>query len=251
MKSARLVSLSLVALAGSAAAPSLAETYVVGVENIEYLPQYTFRDGEYGGFARELLDAFAREKGHTFEYRALPVARLFSDLVNLQIDLKYPDNEKWSTEMKSRVSVVYSAPVVAYVDGVNVTPERVGKGVAELKVLGAVRGFTPWDWLGPIKAGAVKLQENNSFQALLVTAIRRRVDGAYGNVAVVARALDRELNLPGALVFDPGLAHTKSHYHLSTVKHPKLIAEFDAWMAANGGEVAAMKAKYEVEKGVE
>lgn len=228
-----------------------AATYVVGVENIEYLPQYTYKDGEYGGFARALLDAFAHDKGHVFEYRALPVTRLFAEFVNLDIDLKYPDNEKWSADQKERVAVVYSHPVVAYIDGVSVTPDRLGKGAGAVQVLGAVRGFTPWDWLGPVKSGAVKLQENNSFIALLETALRGRVDGAYGNVAVVAHALDTELKQPGALVFDPGLAHTRGHYHLSSIKHPQLVAEFNDWMSRNTAAVAALKAKFAVEKGVQ
>lgn len=230
---------------------SAAETYVVGVENIEYLPQYTYKDGEYGGFARALLDAFARDRGHVFEYRALPVTRLFAEFINLDIDLKYPDNEKWSAEQKAQASVVYSNPVVAYIDGVNVLPDRLGKGAGAVQVLGAVRGFTPWDWLGPVKSGAVKLQENNSFIALLETALRGRVDGAYGNIAVVAHALDTELKQPGALVFDPGLAHTRGYYHLSTIKHPRLVAEFNDWMVSHAAAVTALKAKFAVEKGVQ
>lgn len=235
---------------GAASASASAQTYVVGVENIDYLPQYAYKDGEYGGFARALLDAFAADKGYKFEYRALPVARLFAEFVGLDVDLKYPDNVKWSADLKSKATVVYSDPVVNYIDGVNLPPDRVGKGVENLKVLGAVRGFTPWDWLDAVKSGAVKLQENNSFSAMLETALAGRVDGAYGNVAVAANVLENNLKQPGALVFDAGLPHTRSHYHLSSIKHPPLIAEFNAWMKANAAAVSALKAKYEVEKGV-
>jgi polar amino acid transport system substrate-binding protein len=235
---------------GCGAVVAQAQTYKVGVENIEYYPQYSYKNGEYGGFARALLDAFAKDKGYTFQYQALPVIRLFSEFVNLELDLKYPDNEKWSSDMKSKVAVVYSDPVVAYIDGVNVLPQKVGKPAAEIKTLGAVRGFTPWDWLEPVKSGAVKLQENNSFAAMLETAAMGRVDGAYGNISVAADVLERELKQPGVLVFDPGLPHTRAHYHLSSIKHPQLIAEFNAWMKTNAAPVADLKARFQVEKGV-
>ena len=235
---------------GFVAQPVFAQTYVVGVENIEYLPQYTYKDGEYGGFGRALLDAFAKDKGYKLEYRALPVTRLFAEFVNLDVDFKYPDNAKWSADLKSRATVIYSDPVVAYIDGVHVTPDRVGKGADNLKTLGAVRGFTPWDWLEPVKSGAVKLQENNSFSAMLETTLAGRNDGAYGNIAVTANVLENNLKQAGALAFDPGLPHTRSYYHLSSIKHPQVIADFNDWMKANAAAVAALKEKYMVEKGV-
>lgn len=35
------------------------ETYIVAVEDIGYYPHYDFKEGEFIGFAREFLDAFA------------------------------------------------------------------------------------------------------------------------------------------------------------------------------------------------
>lgn len=229
---------------------ALAQTYLVGVENIEYFPQYAYRDGEYLGFARALLDRFAKDKGYSFEYRALPVARLFASFVEGSLDLKYPDNAYWSADIKKGSAVVYSQPVVAYVDGVNVPRAAVGKGPDAIKALGIVRGFTAWDWLDRIGAGKVDLRENNSFTALLKQTTMGRVDGAYGNVAVVNHLLEADLKEPGALVFDPGLPHTRSNYHLSSIRHPKLIEEFNGWMAANTAVIDALKTEYAVEKGV-
>lgn len=243
--------MAAVAVVVGMALPAAAQTYTVGVENIEYYPHYNFKDGEYTGYGRAVLDAFAKAKGYTFDYRALPVARLFANFVSGDLDLKYPDNEMWSADMKKGQTVAYSSPVVAYVDGISVLPGRVGKGVDSFKVLGMVRGFTAWEWLDRIDAGTVKVQENNSFGALIEQTLRERVDGAYGNVAVVAWRLENQLKQPGALVFDPGLPHTRSSYRLSSIKHPNVIKEFDAWVAANADTVAKLKAEYGVEKGIE
>lgn len=226
-----------------------AGTFSIGVENIDYMPQYAFADGEYRGFARALLDAFARDSGNSFEYRALPVARLFAEFVAGSVDFKYPDNALWSADLKKGHEVVYSTPVVSYIDGVSVLPSRAGKGADGLKVLGTVRGFTAWDWLDRINAGQVKLNENNSFSALLQQALIERVDGAYANVAVVNYQLG-QMNKPAALVYDPALPHTAGAYHLSTIRHPELVAAFNAWMSDKAAAVAKLKADYAVEQGV-
>ncbi|WP_158599903.1 transporter substrate-binding domain-containing protein [Azospirillum cavernae] len=233
------------------ALPARAQTLTVGVESSQYLPAYSYENGEYTGFARVLLDAFAQDKGYRLEYKALPVVRLFSELLAGNIDLKFPDNAMWSASQKTGHDVVYSVPVIAYVDGVSVVPASKGMTVDAVRSLGLMRGFTAWDWQDRIMAGTVSLHENNSFPALLETTIAGRNNGAYANVAVVNHQLERVLHKPGALVFDPGLPHTRSDYHLSSIKRPDVIAAFNAWMAANTDRVARMKAEFQVEKGVE
>jgi len=245
------ITLTAAFAAAFAAQTTAADTITVGVENIEYFPQYSYKDGEYRGFARAIFDAFAKSKGHTMDYRPLPVSRLFLSFVAGDIDLKYPDNAYWSADIKKGVSVVYSDPVVAYIDGVSVLPANKGKPVDDFKTLGIVRGFTAWDWMKRLDEGKAKLQENNSFTGLLEQTVLGRTDGAYGNVAVVSYLLDNDLKKPGALVFDPALPHTKSDYRLSSIKRPEIVAQFNAWMTTEAATVAAIKAEYKVERGVE
>lgn len=223
----------------------------IGVENNQYMPAYSYEDGEYKGFARVVLDAFAKDRGYRFEYRAMPVVRLFAAFFNGEVDLKFPDNVMWSGDLKKDKAVAYSEPVVAYIDGVSVLPDRKGRPVDQIRTLGLVRGFTAWDWQDRLKAGTVALHENNNFTALLETAIAGRNDGAYANVAVVNHQLDKVLGKPGALMFDPSLPHTRSHYHLSSIRHPEVIEAFNGWLAANRDRIAGMKAEFGVEKGID
>ncbi|MDR3515459.1 MAG: transporter substrate-binding domain-containing protein [Azospirillaceae bacterium] len=243
---------ALVTVVVSSTAPSAHadETYIVGVENIEYYPQYNFKDGEYSGFARVLLDDFAHENHYVFTYSAYPVARLFNEFMDGTVDLKYPDNALWSSELTKGHNVVYSDPVVNYTDGVSILPDHKGRPVSELKQLGIVRGFTAWEYADQIKNGTIKLQENNSFVGLLEVTQLGRVDGAYGNVAVVNYTLKNNLKKPDALIYNPSLPHTTDAYHLSSIKHPKVIAEFNAWLKQNADKVAKLKADYAVEAGV-
>lgn len=72
---------------------------------------------------------FAAEKGYQFAYVALPVKRLFVEFSNGVGDFKYPDNPQWALHIKKDAPIVYSEPVVEYVNGVMVPPDAKGTGV--------------------------------------------------------------------------------------------------------------------------
>lgn len=244
----RDLSLGLVAAAaGLLLATTLrAETLIVGVEDNRYLPHYTYENGEYGGFGRAILDAFFTDKGYDYEYRALPVARLFRTFVAGELDFKYPDNALWSKDLKAGKTIVYSAPVAATIDGVSVPAQKLGRPIDEIKLLGTVRGFTAWNWIERIETNQVVLSENDSTKRLVQQAIMGRVDGAYANVDVIQHVLDHVVEQPKALVFDSSLPHTRTHYHLSSIKRPAVIDEFNAWMRDNQALVDQLRAAYGV-----
>lgn len=224
--------------------------YVIGVERIQYLPYYTYDTDEYSGFARELFDMFAKDEGISFEYKVLPVRRLFKDFLkgkNSPLDFKFPDHKYWKKDLKEGKGVKYSNPVIGYIDGVMVLPKNIKKGKPDLKTLGTARGFTPWDYLGDIKNKTIKVSENNSFTGLLNQAINGRIDGAYINISVAEHNLANIIKNPGKLVFNASLPHTKSAYHLSSTKHPDMIKKFDDWMKKNEGSIASLKQKWKLD----
>lgn len=225
--------------------------FVVGVEDLEYYPLYAMRDGEYIGASREILDAFAKDRGYRLVYRPLPIKRLYLELMSGGVDLKFPDNPYWADVSKKGRQVVYSKPVIAYVDGVLVRPSNHGRGADAVRTLGTVSGFTPFAWLDRVKSGQVTLKENPRMELLLRQAVVGHVDGAYVSVAVANYVLAGSLNMPGALMFDPGLPHSRNHYMLSSVTRPAVVAEFDIWLEANGPLIKMIKERYGAEKGVE
>jgi ABC-type amino acid transport substrate-binding protein len=101
-----------------------------------------------------------------------------------------------------------------------------------------------------IKTGQIRVSENTRLEALVRQALAGRVDGVYASVAVINYQLDHVLKRPGALVFNPALPHSRDDYHLSTIKRPEIMAEFNDWMRKNRDRIAAIKIKYGVEKGV-
>lgn len=236
------------ALASIVSTGAMAQTYVVGVENLPFAPHYvTDAQGRYQGFARDLLDLFAASSGITLEYRPLPVDALLPALLNDEVDLKYPDNSNWAPEQKAAKSLRYSQPVTQYVDGVLVAPDRLGQGVGALKRLALVEGWTPRGYEQQVQSGQVSITPSADLRQMIHTALKKQADGAYFNVVVATYYLDNIRARPGALVFDPSLPHTRSTFHLSTVKHGELIDRFDRFLADHAKEVAALKAKYGVE----
>jgi polar amino acid transport system substrate-binding protein len=222
-------------------------SYVVGVEALNYYPHYSDEGKQYSGFARDLLDAFAKSKGYRFDYKILPVARLYESFFAGELDFKYPDNKLWQETKRNGLIINYSDPVVSYTDGVFVLPTNKGKGIEALKTLGTVRGFTPWDYLGLVESGKIKIQEVNSFQQSLLQGLSSRVDGVYMNTEVGNYQLNTVIKKPGALVFDDELPSSKGFYTLSSVKNAEVIAEFSRFLVEHSTEVAELKAKYSLQ----
>ncbi|WP_239988713.1 substrate-binding periplasmic protein [Paramagnetospirillum kuznetsovii] len=227
-----------------------ARDLVVGVEAIDYSPVYGYRDGQFIGAGRAVLDAFATAKGHRLSYQAFPIKRLLAELIHGGIDLKFPDSPNWQTAVRGKRAIAYSDPVIAYIDGTIVRADRAHMGVDAVTRIGTVAGFTPFAWQDRIAAGKVTLTENPSFEALLRQLQTGRIDGAYANVAVALDVADTVLNMQGGLVFASKLPNIHDSYLLSSAKSPEVIAEFNDWLAKNQKQVADIIAASGAERGV-
>ncbi|MDF2096193.1 substrate-binding periplasmic protein [Aquibaculum arenosum] len=227
-----------------AGAQERANPLIVGVEELNYLPAYgRDENGEYAGFGRAILDAFAEDHGYDLVYRPLPITRLYSGLLSGSIDLKYPDNPRWAEDRKAGRTIAYSAPAMTYIDGNLVTEARDGHDV---ELIGTVLGFTPWAWLDRIEDDSLQLIESTDLVPVLRQLFAGRIDAAYANVAV-AKHVAAENGLPAdQLVFRDDLPYDRGTYHLSTTKHPELIAQFDHWLEDNAERVEAMREDYGV-----
>lgn len=228
-----------------------AQTYVVGVETGNFMPHYGVDEqGQYNGFARELLDLFAQYAGVTFTYKPLPVDKLVPALAEGKVDFKYPDHPDWARPAKTGDRMSYSQPIVEYVDGVLVTPRRVGLDLDHLKRIGLVNGWTAWGYQEKIEASQILLVPSNSLPEMIRQALLKNSDGVYYNVVVALHYINNVRARPGVLVFDPNLPHTRSAYRLSTIRHAELLRRFDSFLTERHKEIAALKAKYQVEANI-
>ncbi len=238
----RSVVISLV-LSWMACQPSAyAADYVVGVQALDYFPIYaTDARGEYRGYARELLDLFAKRSGNRFIYQARPVKRLLNDYLAGRMDFMFPDNPNWDGAQKAGRGIHYSAPALVFQDAVMVVPAHLGQ---PLQSLGMVLGFTPWKFMADVKAGKLQLQEAPGPLNLIQMALAGRVQGV--NLArQVADYHLRAMGQPDALVPDWDILPSRdSQYLLSSIHHPDIIRQFDQFLQTDKAAVAALKRKY-------
>ena len=219
----------------------MADRLVIGVEELNYYPYFTFEDGEYAGHARELLDAFAEDNGYHFDFRPLPVARLLDAFLDGDVDFKYPDDPDWSRDAREGYDIYYSDPVIPYVDGV------VASGrLEEPESLATVRGFTPLPYLDQIEGGEVELHEVPNAVQLVRFVISGRAEAAYFNIRVLEYQLE-EMGREEVLKFQEHMPHVRADYYLSTLEHQEVVEAFNEWMADNRDLVEEINARYNLD----
>lgn len=167
-----------------------------------------------------------------------------------QVDMKMPDNEYWSADIKEGKNIIYSKPIVEYIDGVMVKPENIIYGIDDLENMGVVLGFTPFAYSDLIEEGKINMHETRSLEGLLNQVILGRVDGGYINISVAEHYM-KEWGENEKLLFNRNLPFTKSTRHLSTINHPELIDKFNEFLIKEKDKIDALKEKYKVEESVE
>jgi ABC-type amino acid transport substrate-binding protein len=229
------------------AVTSHAAAFTIGVESTEYSPIYKGDTGNYSGYARELLDAFAAKAGHQFTYKPMPISRLFDEFAKQKsLDFKFPDNPQWQQDVKKGVNITYSSSAVTVTEGLLVLPANKGKPLTNIHTIGTLRGFTAWPYMDQIKAKTISVVEANAADAALLMGINGRVDAVFLNTISANYTLAEKLKQPKALVFDDKLPSEKSDFSLSTIAHPEVVKAFNDFLAKEKDTVSKLKAKYNI-----
>lgn len=221
----------------------------VGVQEIDYFPIYaaTAPDYQFRGYAREVLDLFARQENIQLEYVPLPVRRLIREYREGDLDLVLPDNPHWDVAAKVGLDISYSQPLLVFQDAILVLPKRLGQPLDSFHTLGFIHGFTPWKFQAAIQAGRVQIKEAPSPESLIRMTLLGYIDGANMGRQVARYHLNR-LGMPDALVIEPRLLELKdSQYSLSSNHHPELIASFDAFLLREKTVIDALRVKYDLQ----
>lgn len=228
-------------------APAWSGNFTVGVEAHNYSPISNGEGGDYKGYSRELLDAFAAKAGHKFTYKTLPIARLYDEyLVQKSFDLKYPDNPQWAGDMKKGAHITYSSGLVTVAEGLMVPAANKGKPVTSITKIAQIRGFTPYPYLGLIKDKKIAVTEVNDAVSALSMADAGRVDGVYMGKIAANYILADVMKKPGALVFDDALPSSRNDFTMSSMAHPEVVKQLSDFLASEKDLVAKLKAKYKI-----
>lgn len=235
--------LALICALLPAAGPVAADHFVIGVEDLDYAPiMGPGPGGEFRGYARELLDLFARRQGHSFEYRPLPNRRLTLEHAAGHLDAVFPDNPSWKADAKQAQTLTYSEPAVPFQDAVMVPAARRDQVPRELGIL---RGFTPKRFVPLIESGQLHVTEAGDPGQLMRMVLAGRVDAVHLALPVARHQL-AQIDQPGALVPTTALpsARYELHYRLSSAQHPELIRQFDKFLHEEAAALTALQRRY-------
>lgn len=222
------------------------QKFVLGVEDLHYFPLFDFKNA-HDTFTTELFSEFGEQYGYQFEYYPMPVKRFGMWLFEQDIDLKFPDNSRWNeSEEVNRLSknITYSKPILHLVAGTITFNEKIKKK-EDVKVLGTLLGFYPTKWIDEIKSGDVVLYESSSTLMLIQQLIRGQLDAIDIEPSVVNYYLNKIRQNEQALI-NRNIDYEVYSYHLSSLKHPYLIKDFDEFLVKNSDFVQYLIEKYEI-----
>lgn len=220
--------------------------YTVGVEDIDYMPIFssTHNPENFKGYARDVLDRFAKSEKIEFRYVALPVKRFVNVYQSGKLDFAFPDNPKWNLPKKDDLNIIYSNPIIIFQDAVFVRPEKLGLGVEQMKVLGNLKGFSAWKFQKYIDSGKMRVESTHAPESLIHMVLLGRVDGI--NMAQqVARYHLKKIGNEKGLVADPQLLPSQdSYYYFSTLHHPEMIKKLNLFLKKDAANIHQLKKKY-------
>lgn len=218
--------------------------YRIGVENIDYYPHYAF-GFQKPSFAQELIERFFDDHSADVIFISLPLKRFNQWYGKDDIDFKYPDNRDWRQDEQIKRPVIYSTEVVRLTAGTTVPFNKLGIKRDNIKRLGTILGFYPTLYKDRVDAGYTTIINDPSVLSVIRMSMNGIVDGTNLDYSVINHHL-KSLGKAKALLMDKSLPHMTFGFHLSTLKHPDMIARFNQFYADNQALIKRLKAKYHI-----
>ncbi len=219
--------------------------YRVGVEDVDYYPMFTKKGGRYKtSFLIDVMELFAQKRGVKFEYIHLPITRFEEWYQQDSIDFRLPDNPIWNVNTEN---LVFSGDIIELRADTVVLKKNQHKPLSTLKVIGSLYGFMPGPhWKNRINSGKTKFVFESSMPVLVGLLKRGMVDGLDVNLTVVrhhAKELGYNKDDFVASTEAPSIQYT---YTLSTITHPEIIKDFDAFLVASQNEISLLKQRKDI-----
>jgi len=224
---------------------TLAQEFIIGVEDIPYYPLFEYKLNR-DTYSKELLNRFAASKGYKFTYLPLPIKRFDTWLLEDKIDFKYPDNLRWYSEYLLREKYIFSQSTIKLVAGTSVLKSSLKKDISEFKSVGTLLGFYPTNWIDEIKRGKVSLYEDISTKILIQQLLAKNIDGIEIEPSVIRYYLEELGESDDLVVIDKRFKYDVYDFYLSTIKHPKIIGEFNEFLNNNKKLLEELNTKYKI-----
>lgn len=245
IKFLQLPTLSLLSLLIFCSLSAKAKEFVIGVEAISYYPLYDFSatDIDRPSFTKDILTAFFESHNYSYRFLALPIKRFDKWYAEKNIDFKFPDNIRWREDNK--LNITFSKAVIKLMAGTYVLKSNKLLPRNKIKRMGTILGFFPTLWLDEIKAEKVVLIEDASPYSIVKHMLYNNIDSTNIDSNVIRHNLAL-LNREGEIVLNTTIRHESFSYHLSSIRYPNIIEEFNAFLKKNAALVKSLKFKYNI-----
>lgn len=226
--------------------------YVVGVENIEYLPYFdgsAADNSDYYGFSQKLLTLFAQQHDFKFEFYTLPINRLYKEFIDHHhVDFKYPDNPQWKPSYKASFGdlneIIYSQPTVVTKTGIASLNKNIA--IDECVSFATVRGFTPQSFKPLMNNENVELIETANVRELIEMLLKERVECIYISNHVLNYNIVKYFKLTRPVYFQNELPVDLQAFLLSSIDYPDVIKKFDTFLLSHKVQIQELKKEYQI-----
>ena len=226
--------------------------YVVGVENIEYLPYFDGSgadNSDYYGFSQKLLTLFAQQHDFKFEFYTLPINRLYKEFIDHHhVDFKYPDNPQWKPSYKASFGdlneIIYSQPTVVTKTGIASLNKNIT--IDECVSFATVRGFTPQSFKPLMNNENVELIETANVRELIELLLKERVECVYISNDVLNYNIVKYFKLTRPVYFQNELPVDLQAFLLSSIDYPDVIKKFDTFLLSHKVQIQELKKEYQI-----
>ncbi len=224
---------------------SYAQEFIIGVEEVSYYPLFDFSatNTNKPSFSKELLTTFFDQYNYPYRFIALPIKRFDKWYVEQGIDFKFPDNVRWRSDKENKLNITFSQSVIELMAGSYVLKSNAKYTRDDVKEMATIFGFMPTLWLDKIENKELKLIEENTPFSIVKHILHGNVDATNIDANVIRHNL-KLLDKPNEIVLNTNIKHEVFSYHLSSIKHPQIIKQFNEFLQKNTLLLHQLKQKY-------
>lgn len=224
-----------------------AKEYIIGVEEVSYYPLYDFSATNVNkpSYSKDLLTAFFEQHNYSYRFAALPIKRFNKWYVEKGIDFKFPDNVRWRDDKENKLNITFSQSAVKLMAGSYVLESNAKYKRHDVKRLATIFGFSPTLWFDKVATKDIELIEENSPLSIVKHVLYGNVDATNIDSNVIRHNL-KLLKQPQSIILNTNIKHEVFSYHLSSIKHPEIIKQFDAFLQNNSKLLLQLKKKYNI-----
>lgn len=226
---------------------AISQEFIIGVEEVSYYPLYDFSAAGTNkpSFSKDLLTTFFEQHDYSYRFIALPIKRFNKWYIENSIDFKFPDNMRWRDGEQHKLNITFSQPVVKLMAGTYVLKSNAKFERDKIEKLATILGFVPTLWLDKIESGELQLIEDSTPFGIVKHILHGNVEATNIDANVIRYNL-KLLGKPNAIVLNTNIKHEVFSYHLSSIKHPEVIEQFNSFLQKNSALLQQLKQKYDI-----